>query len=61
MGDDLDEIYSRIPEPERCLFFVKCPRCGHRTWNCHGAEYVGYQGHYMGHLIADLKAEAAAR
>lgn len=57
--DALDRVLSRIPDPVECLFFLKCPRCGHRTWNCHGAEYVGYQGHYMKHLRDDLLAEEA--
>jgi len=48
-------LLERIPAPVERLLFLKCPRCGHRTWNCHGAEHVGYQAHYMIHLIDDLE------
>jgi len=30
------KILAAIPEPIVKLLFVKCPRCGHRTWNCKG-------------------------
>ncbi len=50
-------ILDQIPPPVERLLFLRCTRCGHRTWNCHGAEYIGYQSHYMKHLIDDLKAE----
>ena len=56
-ADEWRAILDQIPAPIERMLFLKCPRCGHRTWNCHGAESVGYQGHYMGHLIDDLQAE----
>ena len=56
-AEEWREIIAQIPDPIERLLFLKCPRCGHRTWNCHGAERIGYQGHYMGHLIDDMQAE----
>jgi hypothetical protein len=49
------EIFAMIPPPIKKIFFLKCPQCGHRTWNCHGAEYMGYDGHYLKHIIDDMK------
>jgi hypothetical protein len=54
---EIDEIVSRVPPPIHKLFFLKCPECGHRTWNCFGAEGVGYTAHYLSHLIEDLADE----
>jgi hypothetical protein len=55
--EEIREIYARIPEPIDRFLFLKCPRCGHRTWNCKGAEIVGYQGHYMQHIIDELEQQ----
>jgi hypothetical protein len=35
------------PEPIRKLLFLKCPDCGHRTWNFHGGEDIMYLGHWF--------------
>jgi hypothetical protein len=51
---EADEVLSRIPPPLQKLLFLKCPECGHRTWNCHGGENVGYVTHYLNHLVKDL-------
>jgi hypothetical protein len=58
-ADEWRAVLDQIPDPIERLLFLKCPRCSHRTWNCHGAEHLGYQAHYMAHLIDDLRAEAS--
>jgi hypothetical protein len=35
------------PDPIRKLLWLKCPDCGKRIWNMHGAEHVFYLDHWF--------------
>jgi hypothetical protein len=35
------------PEPIKKLLWLKCPDCGKRIWNFHGAEHILYLGHWF--------------
>lgn len=51
MNADLELVLKiweeKVPDPIVKLLFVKCPVCGKRTWNAHGAERLGYLVHYL--------------
>lgn len=35
------------PDPIVKLLFLKCPDCGKRVWNFHGAEHFLYLDHWF--------------
>lgn len=35
------------PDPIFRLLFLKCPDCGKRIWNAHGAEHLFYLDHWF--------------